>query len=237
MKAPHTLMIAAATTAMLFGLAGPAQAAPPPTQSFTLNLPGTDSAGNNGFCTFPVRIDEVSHQRDNKSTGPNGATVDHFTGNATATVTNTTTGKKLSYNISGPGTVTSYPDGSFTIDAAGPNLLWTTVANSYPGVPQIAYTHGHVQVSVARLLDVPGDAIEAAEAAAGNPEAPAGRDGDRAVLAERQGRTGHRACLLEEISAGLPWGLIFQEGSEVRRQNSDLHKLYAARESNPQPAD
>jgi hypothetical protein len=56
--------------------------------------------------------------------------VDHFTGDAYATVTNTLTGKSFARTISGPGTVTTFPDGSFTIDAAGPNLLWTTVANS-----------------------------------------------------------------------------------------------------------
>jgi hypothetical protein len=39
------------------------------------------------------------------------------------------------------------------------------------------------------------------------------------------------------VSAGFPVGWIFREASQVRRQNSDLHKLYAARESNPQPAD
>jgi hypothetical protein len=71
------------------------------------------------------------------------------TGNATVVATNTETGKAISYQINGPGTFTTNPDGSFTIDAAGPNLLFTTVANSYQGVPQLAYTTGRVQISVA----------------------------------------------------------------------------------------
>jgi hypothetical protein len=64
-------------------------------------------------------------------------------------VTNDDTGKSITYNVSGPGTQTVFLDGSFTIDAAGPNLLWTTVENSKPaGVPQLAYTTGRVRLAV-----------------------------------------------------------------------------------------
>jgi hypothetical protein len=149
MKATRVLLAAAAAAAGgLFAVPGLAQAAPQPTQFISVDLPGTASAGGNGFCAFPVHIDEVSHQRDMQRTR-DGGVVDHFAGNATATVTNTATGKSLSYKINGPGTVAVAADGSFTIDAAGPNLLWTTVANSFSGVPQLAYTTGHVQVAVA----------------------------------------------------------------------------------------
>jgi hypothetical protein len=63
-------------------------------------------------------------------------------------VTNTDTDETLKFNISGPGTVTNNNLPPFTIDAHGPNLLWTTVANSFEDVPQLAYTTGHVQVTV-----------------------------------------------------------------------------------------
>jgi hypothetical protein len=63
-------------------------------------------------------------------------------------VTNLSTGKSVSYNVGGPGTIVIYPDGSFTIDAAGPNLLWTVPENSYPNVPAISYTTGHVTLAV-----------------------------------------------------------------------------------------
>ena len=63
-----------------------------------------------------------------------------ITGNARATVTNQSTGESVSYNISGPATVVINPDGSFSAVAGGPNLLWTTQANSFPGVPAISYT-------------------------------------------------------------------------------------------------
>ena len=41
-----------------------------------------------------------------------------------------------------------YPNGAFSLDLHGPNLLWTTPAKSYPGVPFLSYTTGHVTVSV-----------------------------------------------------------------------------------------
>ena len=61
------------------------------------------------------------------------------------------TGKTLNFRISGPGTFTDLDGvagGAFMLDLGGANLLWTTVDNSYPGVPQLAYTTGHVQVGV-----------------------------------------------------------------------------------------
>jgi hypothetical protein len=71
-----------------------------------------------------------------------------ITGNAQATVTNQSTGESVRYNISGPATVVINPDGSFSADAGGPNLLWTTQDNSFPGVPTISYTTGHVTFAV-----------------------------------------------------------------------------------------
>ena len=71
-----------------------------------------------------------------------------ITGNAQATVTNQSTGESVRYNISGPATVVINPDGSFSADAGGPNLLWTTKDNSFPGVPTISYTTGHVTFAV-----------------------------------------------------------------------------------------
>jgi hypothetical protein len=83
-----------------------------------------------------------------QTTAPDGTTTLKITGNAQATVTNTDTGKSVSYNISGPGTIVIYPSNAFSIDAAGPNLLWTLPENSFPGVPTISYTTGHVTVQV-----------------------------------------------------------------------------------------
>src|SRR5690349_22951748 len=112
----------------LVGVAGPAAADPPRTDSGSFSLGGTDTAGTNGFCPFEVKIDYVSHQRAETTVELDGTKVVRATGHATATVTNVSTGKSLRYNISGPGTTTTHPDGSFEADLTGPNLLWTTVA-------------------------------------------------------------------------------------------------------------
>jgi hypothetical protein len=82
------------------------------------------------------------------TTAPNGTKTIRITGRARAIVTNQATGASVSYNISGPGTLVFNPDGSFSGDVAGPNLLWTTRANSFPGVPTISYTTGHVTFAV-----------------------------------------------------------------------------------------
>jgi hypothetical protein len=63
-------------------------------------------------------------------------------------VTNLSTGTSVSYNVSGPGTAVFYPSGAVSFDAAGPNLFWTQPQFSYPGVPTISYTTGHVTFEV-----------------------------------------------------------------------------------------
>jgi hypothetical protein len=120
-----------------FALVGTAQAAAP----VTFTLPGTDTAGGNGYCPFAVSVTYTNNQQARP--GPNGIT----TGNATATVS--ANGKTLTYNVSGPSKATYFPDGNLhTAVAGGPNLLYTTVDSSYSGVPQLAYSTGHVQFSL-----------------------------------------------------------------------------------------
>ena len=113
-------------------------------------LPPGDVALNDEFCTFPVDIHftDANQYIIHQTTASDGTTTLDITGRARATVTNVDTGEKVSYNISGPGTIVIFPDGAFSIDAHGPNLLWTTRENSFPGVPAISYTTGHVRVQV-----------------------------------------------------------------------------------------
>ena len=104
-----------------------------------------------GYCEgFDVSVEFTRYKQYiiRQSTTPDGTTTLQIAGNAKATVTNLSTGESVSYNVSGPGTIVIHPDGSFTIDAAGPNLLWTLPENSQPGVPTISYTTGHVTVAV-----------------------------------------------------------------------------------------
>ena len=130
-------------------LAGPAQAAPPQAEPATFTLEGTETpAGDDGYCPFSVRVDYISNQKVTETTSPDGSTVTRFAGFASATVTNLETQESLTYKISGPGTVVSNPDDSFSGVVRGQNLLWTTVANSFEGVPPLAYTTGRVTFEV-----------------------------------------------------------------------------------------
>ena len=150
MKTTRTFVTIAATVGLIVAGA-PAQADPLPTEPQTIELPGTDDpkVGDNGFCPFAVTIEFFNGQQLTETTLPNGATEFRFTGHAEAIVTNDVTGESITYNVSGPGKQTVFPDGSFTIDTAGPNLLWTSVENSEPaGVLQLAYTTGRVRVAV-----------------------------------------------------------------------------------------
>ncbi len=99
--------------------------------------------GFTAVITFPVMNQHIIRR-----TTVGGVTTLKITGHAKATVTNQVTGESVTLNISGPGTLVLFPDGSFSIDAHGPNLLWTAAENSFPGVPTISYTTGHVKVFV-----------------------------------------------------------------------------------------
>jgi hypothetical protein len=102
-----------------------------------------------GYCTFPVQVSVTSNEYIiHQSTAPDGTITDQITGNQVYTLTNETSGKSITYQANGPGTLVLYPDGAFSVDASGPNLFYTTPADSYPGVPYISYTTGHVTFAV-----------------------------------------------------------------------------------------
>jgi hypothetical protein len=128
-------------------LAAPAGAQPPP-----VPLPTPEPIVLEGFCddfTVVITFTKVD-QRIIQETTSDGTTTLKITGHAQTTVTNQTTGEAVTYNTSGPGTIVISPDGAFSIDAAGPNLLWTAPENltRFPDVPTISYTTGHVTVEV-----------------------------------------------------------------------------------------
>jgi hypothetical protein len=129
--------------------AAPAGAQPPPPP---VPLPTPDPIELEGFCdgfTAVITFTTVD-QRIIQETRSDGTTTLLITGHAQTTVTNKDTGESVTYNTSGPGTLVFYPDGAFSIDAAGPNLLWTAPENlaNFPDVPTISYTTGHVTVEV-----------------------------------------------------------------------------------------
>ena len=130
-------------------VAGPAAATPPGAVTYSLAFPGTSTAGDDGYCPFPVTIDVVDNQRLTETTLPDGTVIDRYRGAAFATAINDNTGKSARYTISGPATFTTAPDGTVTIDAKGGNLLWATVAQAPPNGPPILYATGHVRATVA----------------------------------------------------------------------------------------
>jgi hypothetical protein len=112
--------------------------------------PSTNEGYCNGF-TAKVTFTDVNQYAIHTRTAPNGDITLQITGRARATVTNQTTGKSVSFNISGPGTAVF--DSAFNIlsvDAHGPNLFWTEQQHSFTGVPFISYTTGHVTFTVDR---------------------------------------------------------------------------------------
>jgi hypothetical protein len=145
-----TLMLVS-VSAVAAGAATNSRPQPPVPLPDPVTLPAQDYCGDfDALLTYTHMNEYVIHE----TTAPDGTITDKITGYAQATVTNKVTGKSVTYTISGPGTVVTYPKdpdtglNPFSIDAAGPNLLWTTKANSYPGVPTISYTTGHVTVTV-----------------------------------------------------------------------------------------
>jgi hypothetical protein len=145
-------LIAAPAVLIALLLAGPAVAAnphPPALNPGTIPLPAAD------YCqTFDavITIEDFNQYVISETTDPvSGGTTFHITGRARATVTNLDSLESVSYNISGPGTLTVNPDGTFSGDLAGPNLLWTTkedLGEFADEVPTVSYTTGHVTFAV-----------------------------------------------------------------------------------------
>jgi hypothetical protein len=145
-RAASGLLAAAVFLAGLL-LAAPAGAQPPP-----IPIPTPEPFTLTGYCAFPVLVTDTAFSEFviRETTADDGTTTIEIAGHVQATLTNTITGVSVSYNISGPGTIVVDPDGSFSVDAAGPNLFWTLPENlmNFPEVPTISYTTGHVTFTV-----------------------------------------------------------------------------------------
>ena len=74
------------------------------------------------FCSFPVAIDFPVARYVAKTFPPdaNGDVVELQTGHVTVRLANLSTGKSVTYNISGPTRYTFHADGSVTIELPGP---------------------------------------------------------------------------------------------------------------------
>jgi hypothetical protein len=143
---------------VLIGLlsVAPASAQPPPIPVPTPDpivlpgpvYPGTFCEGFTAVVTFPKFNQKIV--QDTRVNGVGPGTYKQI-GNAQATVTRQDDPKKsVNFNVSGPATVVVNADNSFSVDAHGPNLLWTASGNltNFPDVPEISYTTGHVTFAV-----------------------------------------------------------------------------------------
>ena len=112
--APAQVGIAAVPAPMVIGQArGKPTRSPLPAEGFE-TPPGV-------LCSFGVLNEILVNNQVNKTfpPKPNGDIVQLATGNFVVQFTNTSTGKSITVNMSGPGRFTIHPDGSATLVATG----------------------------------------------------------------------------------------------------------------------
>jgi hypothetical protein len=97
-----------------------------------------------GVCSFRMDFNFSQAQEYQKSEAqPDGTVVTQFTGAIKLAVTNHGTGKTLTYNISGPGTLTTYLDGSTFLVGEGAGLqFFPPAAQQQFNLPAAAYIKG-----------------------------------------------------------------------------------------------
>jgi len=96
------------------------------------------------YCGFPVRLDfPVNNEYQTVSTAPDGSTVFTITGHLTVSATNQVTGKTVTVNASGPGSLTISPDGSTGVfDNRGLFFLFAPNATQFGFPSNIVVTSG-----------------------------------------------------------------------------------------------
>jgi len=107
------------------------------------------------FCGFPIGVDPVSKEFSKVLKTPDGTTVSLTTGPLKTTFTNLDTGTAINQNTSGPGKITSFPDGTATVAAKGLNgpIVLTPGQTAQFGLPPVIVTAGPLTVA----LDANGD--------------------------------------------------------------------------------
>jgi hypothetical protein len=103
------------------------------------------------FCGFQIGVSFPVNQEYGKVLkSSDGSVVTLVTGSLTASVTNLNTGKTITENISGPGKLTTYPDGSFTVAGKGHEAPILTPADAQRfGLPPLSVTAGALTISIA----------------------------------------------------------------------------------------
>jgi hypothetical protein len=138
----------------LLGMVGPVVTAAPalagrgPKWQFVPAAPFTLPAG---FCGFKVRVSfPVDKEYSKILQATNGSMTTLITGASTVSNTNLSTGKTITVNISGPGKLTTFADGSVTLRAKGRSAYALSPADAQRfGVPPLGVTAGAQTASFA----------------------------------------------------------------------------------------
>lgn len=116
-----------------------------PHRSFSYSAPFDVPAA---ACGFPVHLDfPIDNEYQTVTTLPDGSTVFKATGRLIVTATNEDTGKAITLNVSGPGTVTLPPDGTALLDDQGPALLYAVNGTQYGFPSNLVLTTGLLVVT------------------------------------------------------------------------------------------
>lgn len=102
------------------------------------------------FCGFAVAVSAPTDSKFSKLLKtPDGSVIFLQTGFATSSLTNLATGKTVTENISGPGTLTEFPDGSVTEATQGTTVTFLAPADAARfGLPTVSVTAGALAISV-----------------------------------------------------------------------------------------
>jgi hypothetical protein len=139
-KSLRLAAIALSTSALLVG-AAPAGANSDPHRMF---LPSTPFDIAPGVCPFGVHVDvPVDNEYGTSTLAPDGSTILKVTGALVWTLTNQTTGKSITLNASGPGTIDIPPAPSTVLTIASRGVAITYVTNGAAfGLPNLFYYAG-----------------------------------------------------------------------------------------------
>jgi len=101
-------------------------------------------------CGFAVGVVPASREFIKVLKTPDGSTISLLTGSLTASLTNLATGKTITENVSGPGKITTFPDGTATVAAKGHNgpIVLTPAVAQRSGLPAVSVTAGALTLSL-----------------------------------------------------------------------------------------
>jgi hypothetical protein len=134
--------VAGAATAVALVAAAPVSANNDPHRIYLAAAPFDVPAT---VCGFAVHVEPlVDREYAKVTTNPDGSTAFKVTGAVFLGLTNSTTGKTITVNASGPGTSTFSADGTtLTFDDTGLALLWATNVTDFGAPSNFILTAGH----------------------------------------------------------------------------------------------